>query len=493
MAYLCRRWSRCKLANSISSHTDLILTLKSRDLSSNALTGFPTTIFSSSLTTLYTSGNLFKLVSVSSTQFDFFAGLNNFAADFADVASCTDGTLVTLKGHHVCRVDSANPVNPTVAPSASTEASASSSGAGAAAATVVVVDTGTSHAIYIGYGAVALLLMGAITVAVYYYRASMNISRFRGALHEETPLFFDSDKRANYQKEITAVDQLFPSNDVVLVTWRIDYDSITLVKKLAKGAYGEVWIGRYRGAKVAVKRLIDAQVTLDASEDFVREIKLMAWLQHPKIVQFVGVAWTRLVDMLAVIEFMDSGDLRSLLEKDRKLSWTRKCQYAIDIIDAIVYLHSLSPVIIHRDLKSRNILIDSNKGAKLGDFGISSAKRERNMTTGVGTTRWLAPELARGETSYSEAVDIYSFGVILAELDTHELPFYDARAKETGELLGDWAILQKVSTGELRVSVSSTCPSKIQELVDRCTAVSPGDRPAAAEIAYQLRSRDLLL
>ncbi|DBA00907.1 TPA: hypothetical protein N0F65_006107 [Lagenidium giganteum] len=312
---------------------------------------------------------------------------------------------------------------------------------------------------------VVAAFVGACAIYVYATRRQQGI--IKGALHEETPLFFDSAKRTTYHTELVAGEKLFPSNDPVLVTWRVDYDSVKLVKKLARGAFGEVWIGRYRGAKVAVKKLIEEQ--------------------------FIGVAWTRLTDMLAVVEFMDSGDLRSLLDTNRHLKWSpTKLKYAQDAIDAIVYLHSLSVPIIHRDLKSRNILIDSKKGAKLADFGVSATKRNDDMTTGVGTARWLAPELARGETKYTEAVDIYSFGVILAEMDTHELPFSDAMNFNGTEKLSDVAILQRVSAGKLSVSFSPRCPPKIRELAERCTSFNPKDRPAAAEVSYELRKHDVL-
>ncbi|TMW62427.1 hypothetical protein Poli38472_005045 [Pythium oligandrum] len=485
--------------NNISSFNPIIPSLQTLDLSQNALGSVPSSIFSSKqLNALYVTGNLFKLQSVSFDEFDFYAGLSEFHADFVQVSGCADGSdLVNLKGARICRLaKGAEPEAPI--PVAPSPVDSSSSGAGIIVPEVPA-SAGGAHTpagtkiTYIAFGVGAVLLAIGAVAGLYMFAMRRNKARHLRALHEETPLFFDSEKRTKYQQELAAGEKLFPSNDPVLVTWRIDYDTVKLVRRIAKGAFGEVWIGRYRGNKVAVKRLLEEHISLEASEDFIREIKLMAWMQHPKIVEFIGVGWTRVVDMMAVTEYMDSGDLRSLLESKRDLKWeTSKLRYAQDTIDAIVYLHSLSPVIIHRDLKSRNILVDSKKGAKLGDFGISATKRERDMTVGVGTTRWLAPELARGETQYTEAVDIYAFGVILAELDTHELPF-EKEKTGSGERLSDFAILQGVATGKLKVSFSATCPLKLRELGERCAAFDPKDRPAAAEVAYQLRRRDILL
>ncbi|KUF82039.1 hypothetical protein AM587_10005232 [Phytophthora nicotianae] len=490
--------------------------LTTLDLSSNVLTEFPNAVFASSqLDSFRISGNGFEIVTLSTAQYDFFAGLSDFQAAFADVSTCASGSLVYLQGKGVCRLDIAAEEDPAIV---MRDHGADKEEPSTPMATVGVViphlpipsNNITKKYIIaaiivlmvIGMiaGVIALIslgIVGGIARAVYEYISRWQKKRHREGIHENTPLFFDQAARASYQKEMDAVDKLFPSNDPVLVTWRIDYDSVTLVKKIAQGAFGEVWVGHYRNDRVAVKRLIQDQVSLATSEAFLREIKLMAWLEHPKIVQFVGVAWTKLVDMLAVIEYMDGGDLRTLLDKKspKKLPWQEgglKLQYARDTIDAVVYLHSLSVVIIHRDLKSRNILLDSKKGVKLGDFGVSATKRQHDMTAGVGTARWLAPEIARGEDKYTEAVDVYSFGIILSELDTHQLPFGDAKTS-AGAPLNDMAILQGVSSGTLQVTLSPTCPSNLEALARSCMNLDPAQRPTAAQVAYELRKSDLLL
>ncbi|KAJ0389153.1 hypothetical protein ATCC90586_011587 [Pythium insidiosum] len=114
--------------------------------------------------------------------------------------------------------------------------------------------------------------------------------------------------------------------------------------------------------------------------------------------------------------------------------WTReKLLLALDVAYALAYIHSLLPSpVVHRDLKSRNVLLSATEGskqrltAKLCDFGVSRAQSSNHsMTTGVGTSRWLAPEVILGGGHYDAACDIYSFGVLLTELDTHEIPFHD--------------------------------------------------------------------
>jgi serine/threonine-protein kinase TNNI3K len=149
-------------------------------------------------------------------------------------------------------------------------------------------------------------------------------------------------------------------------------------------------------------------------------------------------------------------------------------------------LHSLQPVILHRDLKSRNILLDSAWQAKLTDFGVSRERSDATMTAGIGSSLWMAPEVMLGER-YDEKSDVFSFGVVLSELDTHQLPYADAREEGTGRPISQTAVLQLVSLGRLSVSLTSndTFPD-LQQLVRDCVALDPTLRPAAAEVLHRV-------
>ncbi|CAK5201069.1 unnamed protein product, partial [Aphanomyces euteiches] len=202
--------------------------------------------------------------------------------------------------------------------------------------------------------------------------------------------------------------------------WRLP--SIPLTRQIATGATSTIYLGKLKDQPVAIKKLTDA--TPDKIQAFINEITYVTQLSSPYIVSVIGVAWTNAMDLQCVMEYMNLGDLRSYLENVKSFSWESKVSCALSVAEGLFYLHIQH--LIHRDVKSRNILMDSVKGAKLGDFGASKEVIFGDtMTAVVGTLRWMAPEMMLFKP-YTSAVDIYSFGVVLSELSTHKLPYANA-------------------------------------------------------------------
>ncbi|CAK4691661.1 unnamed protein product [Aphanomyces euteiches] len=272
-----------------------------------------------------------------------------------------------------------------------------------------------------------------------------------------------------------------------LVSWKIAPRDVAYTHRLAQGASGEVWLGEYQQQRVAIKKLVvHKQHDLRAQLAFVDEIKLLSRLRSAYIVRLIGVSWTNLSDVQCLVEFMDQCDLKEFLAKTNPMSfgWPDKLRVASSIAEALAYLHTIQ--IIHRDIKSKNVLLDSKKGAKLADFGVSRDENEHAMTAGIGTPRWTAPEVLSG-SQYTVAADIYSFGMVLSELDSHATPFHDEKSDETGLPLTDSAIVALVIQGKLTPKFSSSCPQYIRDLALRCVARNPSNRPTANEIVLILR------
>lgn len=279
-----------------------------------------------------------------------------------------------------------------------------------------------------------------------------------------------------------------------LVKYRIPSTDLKIGKAIAKGGFGIVYVANYHGDQVVLKKILPEKASDDRClAAFLDEIKLCSTLTHDKIVRFIGVSWNTLSDMAVVLEFMPNGDLEQLLRRqaDRKSShpgefdWYQnsaslpsKAALALDIMEAIVYLHSFPSPIIHRDLKAKNVLLSKSYEAKLSDFGISREWQvDTTMTAGIGTMAWIAPEVLRGER-YTEKADIYSLGVVLSELSTCCKPF---------EGVTNALIVLKV-TSEEKPDMGPDCPEDIRELALRCLSYNASDRPSAMVAHYEMRT-----
>jgi serine/threonine-protein kinase TNNI3K len=278
-------------------------------------------------------------------------------------------------------------------------------------------------------------------------------------------------------------------DDEVIATARIPREKVVIERPISRGGGGEVFLGRYNQQQVAIKMLLpEFRKSVKHVNAFLAEVKLMATLEHARIVLFVGVAWDSLTDLCVVSEFMEGGDLRALLasyEKERRPNGfdRTKVTIALHVAHALTYLHSLETPVLHRDLKSKNVLLTADLEAKLTDFGISRERVDKTMTAGVGTSLWMAPEVMLGQR-YDDKADMFSFGVVLSELDRQALPYANAKDNYGS----DTAILQLVAQGKVRVGFSSGALESMVSLGNACVAIDPKDRPTAAEALYRLQT-----
>ncbi|OQR84222.1 protein kinase [Achlya hypogyna] len=268
----------------------------------------------------------------------------------------------------------------------------------------------------------------------------------------------------------------------------INFKELKLQKVIGKGAFGEVIKGTYHGTPVVVKRMVRQNIDPENVRMFAEEIQLMMNLRHPNIVQFIGASWNSYSNICFVTEFLDRGDLYSVLKNPRlQLSWHHPLWgMTIDISRGMAYLHSMDPPIIHRDLKSMNILVSSSFGAKISDFGLSREKAMDDTMSVTGTPLWLPPEMIRAER-YSEKADVYSFGIVLSELDTRRIPYHDVKSGTKKRMPGS-ALLHKVAYEHLRPSLSANCLDTIRDLFVRCTADDPKERPTFEAIVAELET-----
>lgn len=279
-------------------------------------------------------------------------------------------------------------------------------------------------------------------------------------------------------------------SDPVILSKRMAFSQLSCLRVLSKGGNGEVWLSQYEARYVAMKCLLPIKrKDVLYLEQFAEEIRLASVLEHPRIVTFCGVAWQALGNLCIVTEYMEKGDLEAVLHQPvaTDLTWAQeKLTIALDIAEALVYLHSLVPMVIHRDLKSKNVLLNKNLRAKLSDFGLSRERSlEDTMTNGVGTILWSAPEVLEGKR-YDEKADLFSFGIVLSEIDTCLLP-YGFNSDHTQYKMKSMQIVHLVAEGKLLPTFREDCPPAIVAIARRCLDLDPIKRPSALEATFMLR------
>ena len=263
--------------------------------------------------------------------------------------------------------------------------------------------------------------------------------------------------------------------------WELDINDFELQKRIGSGGFAEVFCG-YRksdGTVVAVKRLRNQQFDSQSLESFKREIGILASLKHFAILPFVGAVMKP--PFCIVTEFMSGGSLFSRLHtKDLsdKLTPTQLSIIALGVAYGMTYLHDRQ--MIHRDLKSLNILLDADGFPKICDFGMARAKSNSSepMTGEVGTSQWMAPEVLVSQ-KYNEKADVYSYGIILWEMLTGDVPYRG---------LGEIQIAVAVINKNLRPIIPKNCPQNLAKFIRICWDQDPNKRPDFNTIVRALES-----
>ncbi|KAF0697070.1 Aste57867_12217 [Aphanomyces stellatus] len=249
------------------------------------------------------------------------------------------------------------------------------------------------------------------------------------------------------------------------------YPNQVMIIRQVNTDYMKTQLGHYGGSHVMVKSL-----KVPSERDaLVKEVIALSKVNCKKILAFVGFYIDPHAGGLHCITqhaMANPSNLREYLTRQsRSITLKKKIQYAIDVAEALAYMHSMK--MLHRSIKAENVMLKENKKAVLSGFGTCRARSyDQTLTVGVGDIQWSAPEmLIDGE--YGEKVDVYSFGVFLVELETGEIPF----AQET-KLWTRSDMSNRIATGKLRPEPSAACPPALYDIIRRCCQFDQHNRPA---------------
>ncbi|TVU39323.1 hypothetical protein EJB05_12736 [Eragrostis curvula] len=252
--------------------------------------------------------------------------------------------------------------------------------------------------------------------------------------------------------------------------WEVDPRLLKFEQKLASGSFGDLYHGTYCSQDVAIKVLKPERVSVDMLREFAQEVYIMKKVRHKNVVQFIG-ACTRPPILCIVTEFMHGGSIFDFLYNRRgNFQLPDVLRIASDVSKGMNYLHQIN--IIHRDLKTANLLMD-DQVVKVADFGVARVKDQSGvMTAETGTYRWMAPEVIE-HLPYDHRADVFSFGIVLWELLTGKLPYEDMTPLQAAV-----AVVQK----DLRPIIPADTHPMLVNLLQKCWQKDPALRPTFAEI-----------
>ncbi|KAF6157365.1 hypothetical protein GIB67_004303 [Kingdonia uniflora] len=295
-----------------------------------------------------------------------------------------------------------------------------------------------------------------------------------------------------------------PRERITREEWEIDPSKLIIKTVIARGTFGTVHRGIYDGLDVAVKLLdwgeeghrTEAEIS-SLRAAFTQEVVVWHKLDHPNVTKFIGATMGNAELSIqtenghigmpsniccVVVEYLPGGALKSYLIKNRrrKLAFKVVHQLALDLARGLSYLHSKK--IVHRDVKTENMLLDKTRTVKIADFGVArvEAQNPNDMTGETGTLGYMAPEVLNGNP-YNRKCDVYSFGICLWEIYCCDMPYPDLSFSE---------VTSAVVRQNLRPDIPRCCPSSLANVMKRCWDANPDKRPEMDEVVTMIESID---
>jgi len=280
----------------------------------------------------------------------------------------------------------------------------------------------------------------------------------------------------------------------------IQSSELEIVDQIGEGSTAVVYLGKLRGETVAVKEMVELHE--EAITAFQRELCVLVKVEHPHIIKFIGLV-AESDPLRLCLEYCEGDSLFNLLyNRSTKLSWRQRLVMLYDCSTAVAHLHGFSPKIVHRDLKSLNVLLSKpiinefcEPLLKLCDFGFTrelpGTRNKVSLTQGAGTSHWMAPEVISG-TSYTEKADTFSFAMIIYEVVCRRVPFLDVKPMKVPSLImagkrpGNMSLRKYTDNGK-EVQV----PPGLMELCESCWQHDFRKRPTFVEIYERLHKVSL--
>lgn len=265
-------------------------------------------------------------------------------------------------------------------------------------------------------------------------------------------------------------------------------------KTLGKGNYGVVYRGIHKstGRGVAVKEILfpenDPEECEYLKQDFANEVKMCQRVNHPCCIKTLG--WAKSPKYIIVQELVGFGSLHDMQMNSARpfrATGAQQVSMSLDMAMGMEYLHAQTPMIIHRDLKSLNLLVTDDYRIKITDFGMARAKAyakaggaaqmQTAIMTECGTPFWTAPEMFMGRKKYNEKVDQYAYAMTVLEIVQSKTPWN----------INPMLVQRKVCEGE-RPTIPHNCVPIVRSVIQKCWVQNPTQRPTFDRVVAELKS-----
>eukprot|EP00928_Gymnodinium_smaydae_P087386 TRINITY_DN71657_c0_g1_i1.p1 TRINITY_DN71657_c0_g1~~TRINITY_DN71657_c0_g1_i1.p1 ORF type:complete len:332 (+),score=83.85 TRINITY_DN71657_c0_g1_i1:151-1146(+) len=256
----------------------------------------------------------------------------------------------------------------------------------------------------------------------------------------------------------------------------VAFEEISLEAAVGSGSFGEVWRGSWRGQVVAVKRC-KADNDKEA-EMLVSEMTYLQRLRHPRLVSLLGFC-TRQPHIFMLVEYMNRGSLQhALFVAKTRFLFKDQVRFGWQVAEALTYLHARG--VVHRDVKSANVLLGEELSCKLCDFGLTVTLERSHLTVkGLqGSPRYMAPEQFLAGARITDKVDIWQMGCLLLELFCLSVPFKHCRALH--EVANE--LLQR----KQGPAIPSVAPPFARAVIAPCLRLQFRQRPSAVSLEEAL-------
>lgn len=297
-------------------------------------------------------------------------------------------------------------------------------------------------------------------------------------------------KNKRLEREMQKLNERLSENDLskggVGSVPHFEWSECEVGELLNQGGFSQVHKGTWHGTKVAIKKLFDPKIDDELLAEFDNEVQKLEQIRHPYILMVL--AFHRKPPALAIVtEIVDGGSLYELLHQSHKFSaaagvldegvlGTREClQICEGTATAIAFIHARE--IIHRDIKSHNVLLSQHLDVKLCDFGLARMRSE--LMTGAmqfaGTPNYMSPEQFLNK-KYTDRVDVFAFGTMFWEATAREIPFANLEGPEIRSKVTSGVMLPLPDTG-----------ASVHPIIKECWTTDHTARPSMQEILTQIR------